>query len=66
MISSPLQYGNPTKITLHFDAPPKKVQEKWPSTCEEGKPSWLKIGFKQIRQRVVMDKEVCHILTSVS
>jgi tRNA (uracil-5-)-methyltransferase len=57
-IPSPLQYGYRTKITPHFDPPPKKVQKQGPSTSEEGKPSWLKIGFNQTGKRVVMDIEV--------
>jgi tRNA (uracil-5-)-methyltransferase len=57
-IPSPLQYGYRTKITPHFDPPPKKLQKQGPSTSEEGKPSWLKIGFNQTGKRVVMDIEV--------
>ncbi|KAF8261736.1 S-adenosyl-L-methionine-dependent methyltransferase, partial [Lactarius quietus] len=64
-IPSPLQYGYRTKITPHFDPPPKKVQKQGPSTSEEGKPSWLKIGFNQIGKRVVMDIEECPIATPV-
>ena len=57
-IPSPLQYGYRTKITPHFDPPPKKLQSQGPSIGEEGKPPWLKIGFNQIGKRVVMDIEV--------
>jgi len=57
-IPSPLQYGYRTKITPHFDPPPKKLQKQGPSASEEGWPSWLKIGFNQIGKRVVMDIEV--------
>lgn len=64
-IPSPLQYGYRTKITPHFDPPPKKVQKQGPSTSEEGKPSWLKIGFNQTGKRVVMDIEECPIATPV-
>ena len=60
-IPSPLQYGYRTKITPHFEPPPKKVQNQDPSAREEGKPSWLKIGFNQTGRRVVMDIEVWHI-----
>ncbi|KAH9075529.1 S-adenosyl-L-methionine-dependent methyltransferase [Lactarius deliciosus] len=62
---SPLEYGYRTKITPHFDPPPKKVQKQGPSTSEEGKPPWLKIGFNQTGRRVVMDIEECPIATSV-
>ncbi|KAI9452425.1 S-adenosyl-L-methionine-dependent methyltransferase [Lactarius psammicola] len=64
-IPSPLQYGYRTKITPHFEPPPKKVQKQGPSTSEEGKPSWLKIGFNQTGRRVVMDIEECPIATPV-
>ena len=57
-IPSPLQYGYRTKITPHFDPPPKKLQSQGPSFNEEEKPSWLKIGFNQIGKRTVMDIEV--------
>src|ERR1700683_1929262 len=29
-VASPLQYGYRTKITPHFDAPPKRLQKKGP------------------------------------
>ncbi|KAI0247844.1 S-adenosyl-L-methionine-dependent methyltransferase [Lactifluus subvellereus] len=64
-IPSPLQYGYRTKITPHFDPPPKKLPSQGPSAGEEGKPSWLKIGFNQIGKRVVMDIEECPIATPV-
>jgi tRNA (uracil-5-)-methyltransferase len=57
-IPSPLQYGYRTKITPHFDPPPKKLQNQPPTSSEEEKPSWLKIGFNHIGKRVVMDIEV--------
>ncbi len=60
-IPSPLQYGYRTKITPHFDPPPKKARKQSPSASEEGKPSWLKIGFNQTGKRVVMDIEVWHM-----
>ncbi|KAI0292965.1 S-adenosyl-L-methionine-dependent methyltransferase [Multifurca ochricompacta] len=64
-IPSPLQYGYRTKITPHFDPPPKKLQKQGPPTSEEEKPPWLKIGFNQIGKRVVMDIEECPIATPV-
>ncbi|KAH9992499.1 S-adenosyl-L-methionine-dependent methyltransferase [Russula compacta] len=64
-IPSPLQYGYRTKITPHFDPPPKKLQKQGSSLSEEEKPSWLKVGFNQIGRRVVMDIEECPIATPV-
>ncbi|KAI0258674.1 S-adenosyl-L-methionine-dependent methyltransferase [Gloeopeniophorella convolvens] len=64
-IPSPLQYGYRTKITPHFEPPPKKLQKQGRPADEEGKPSWLKIGFNQIGKRVVMDIEECPIATPV-
>ncbi|KAI0045363.1 S-adenosyl-L-methionine-dependent methyltransferase [Auriscalpium vulgare] len=63
-IGSPLQYGYRTKITPHFDAPPKKAQKQGPAPDGE-KPDWLKIGFNQIGTRHVMDIEECPIATPV-
>jgi tRNA (uracil-5-)-methyltransferase len=48
-IGSPLQYGYRTKITPHFDAPPKgKARENW--------EPW--IGFDSKNRRKVLDIEV--------
>jgi tRNA (uracil-5-)-methyltransferase len=48
-IGSPLQYGYRTKITPHFDAPPKgKKKEDW--------QTW--IGFDTKGRRKVLDIEV--------
>lgn len=55
-IGSPLQYGYRTKITPHFDAPPKKVQKE--GISDDAKPDWLKIGFNKVGTRYVMDIEV--------
>ncbi|KAI0319910.1 S-adenosyl-L-methionine-dependent methyltransferase [Amylostereum chailletii] len=63
-IASPLQYGYRTKITPHFDAPPKKLQKRG-ALPGEGKPDWLKIGFNHIGRRHVMDIEECPIATPV-
>ncbi|KAH9024272.1 hypothetical protein EDB85DRAFT_2277628 [Lactarius pseudohatsudake] len=44
--------------------PPKKGDKvQGSSTSEGGKPPWLKIGFIQIRKRVMMDTEESHIAT---
>jgi tRNA (uracil-5-)-methyltransferase len=56
---SPLQYGYRTKITPHFDAPPKKFV-KVPDNAPlrpDGRPEFLNIGFNRIGTRHVMDIE---------
>jgi tRNA (uracil-5-)-methyltransferase len=62
-VGSPLQYGYRTKITPHFDAPPKKFQKAGPpitaGTEKMPQPEWLKIGFNHVGKRDVMDIEVC-------
>jgi tRNA (uracil-5-)-methyltransferase len=65
-IPSPLQYGYRTKITPHFEPPPKKLQKQEPTPSEKEKPPWLKIGFNQIGKRVVMDIEVRLLVLRVS
>ncbi|ETW78399.1 hypothetical protein HETIRDRAFT_68397 [Heterobasidion irregulare TC 32-1] len=66
-VASPLQYGYRTKITPHFDAPPKKPKKS--GLTEEisatEKPDWLNIGFNQIGKRKVLDIEECPIATPV-
>jgi tRNA (uracil-5-)-methyltransferase len=60
-IASPLQYGYRTKLTPHFEAPPKKYQNGRTTTDSAGnviQPDWLKIGFNHIGKRNVMDIEV--------
>lgn len=55
-IGSPLQYNYRTKITPHFDAPPKgKAREGW--------QPW--IGFDAKGRRMVLDIEECPIATPV-
>ncbi|KAG5640537.1 hypothetical protein DXG03_008174 [Asterophora parasitica] len=60
-IGSPLEYGYRTKLTPHFEAPPKKAK---PSDTQD-KPDWLKIGFNRIGTSKTMDIEECPIATSV-
>jgi len=60
---SPLQYGYRTKLTPHFEGPPKKVQ-KGPRQPTTEQPDWLTIGFNKIGTRKVMDIEECPIATS--
>ncbi|KAG1908749.1 S-adenosyl-L-methionine-dependent methyltransferase [Suillus fuscotomentosus] len=66
-IASPLQYGYRTKITPHFEAPPKKARKEADSGSANStdKPSWLKIGFNEIGKRTVLDIEECPIATPV-
>ncbi|EPQ61280.1 S-adenosyl-L-methionine-dependent methyltransferase [Gloeophyllum trabeum ATCC 11539] len=68
-IASPLQYGYRTKITPHFEAPPKKLQKQWQENGNQAesaeKPDWLKIGFNKIGTRKTIDIEECPIATPV-
>lgn len=66
-IASPLQYGYRTKITPHFEAPPKKARKEAESSSANStdKPGWLKIGFNEIGKRTVLDIEECPIATPV-
>ncbi|KAF8645081.1 hypothetical protein AX16_008139 [Volvariella volvacea WC 439] len=61
-IGSPLQYNYRTKITPHFEAPPKSARDDQGAKKGES-PSWLKIGFNRIGTRKVMDIEDCPIAT---
>ncbi|KAF5386601.1 hypothetical protein D9615_002019 [Tricholomella constricta] len=63
-IGSPLEYGYRTKLTPHFEAPPKSARKAQPSDTE-GKPDWLKIGFNRIGTSRTMDIEECPIATPV-
>ncbi|KAF7969730.1 hypothetical protein HWV62_26078 [Athelia sp. TMB] len=66
-IASPLQYNYRTKITPHFEAPPKKAQKagRPAEEAETSQPDWLKIGFNQVGKRITMDIEDCPIATPV-
>ncbi|KAI0033649.1 S-adenosyl-L-methionine-dependent methyltransferase [Vararia minispora EC-137] len=65
-VPSPLQYGYRTKITPHFEAPPKKLQKAPPPPEEHaGQPSWLKIGFNEVNRRHPIDIEECPIASPV-
>ncbi|KAG0703442.1 S-adenosyl-L-methionine-dependent methyltransferase [Suillus ampliporus] len=66
-IASPLQYGYRTKITPHFEAPPKRARKEAESGSVDStdKPGWLKIGFNEIGKRTVLDIEECPIATPV-
>jgi tRNA (uracil-5-)-methyltransferase len=59
-IPSPLTYGYRTKLTPHFDAPPKEHRLK-KAVVNDGvveKPEWLRIGFNAAGTHRVMDIEV--------
>ncbi|KAF8439365.1 S-adenosyl-L-methionine-dependent methyltransferase [Boletus edulis BED1] len=62
-MGSPKQYHYRTKITPHFEAPPKKARADPPSA--PSKPDWLKIGFNEIGKKTVIDIEECPIATPV-
>ncbi|KAG6909583.1 hypothetical protein DXG01_016622 [Tephrocybe rancida] len=62
-IRSPLQYEYRTKLTPHFEAPPKSAKKN--QATLEGKPDWLKIGFNRAGTSKTMDIEECPIATSV-
>ncbi|KAH0838813.1 S-adenosyl-L-methionine-dependent methyltransferase [Lanmaoa asiatica] len=62
-IGSPKQYHYRTKITPHFEAPPKKARADPPPAIS--KPDWLKIGFNEIGKKSVIDIEECPIATPV-
>ena len=53
-LPSPLQYGYRTKLTPHFQAPPKNKPESWECT----------IGFESKGRRRILDIEECPIATS--
>lgn len=52
-IASPKQYHYRTKITPHFEAPPKKARDN-----PIPNPDWLKIGFNETGRKSVVDIEV--------
>lgn len=56
-IGSPKQYHYRTKITPHFEAPPKKARDN-----PTPNPDWLKIGFNEIGKKSVIDIEVSLLL----
>ncbi|KAG6854170.1 hypothetical protein C0991_009822 [Blastosporella zonata] len=55
-IGSPLQYAYRTKLTPHFEAPPKSAKKN--QALSEGKPEWLKIGFNRAGTSKTMDIEL--------
>lgn len=55
MVESPLVYGYRTKITPHFERPPKHIK---PSDVQSEYPNWLKIGFNVVHRNSTMDIEV--------
>ncbi|TFK23730.1 tRNA methyltransferase [Coprinopsis marcescibilis] len=61
---SPLQYQYRTKLTPHFEAPPKHLRNtslKPPTS----KPDWLNIGFNRVGTQKVLDIEDCPIATPI-
>ncbi|KDQ17575.1 hypothetical protein BOTBODRAFT_29750 [Botryobasidium botryosum FD-172 SS1] len=70
-IPSPKQYGYRTKLTPHFDVPPRprgkgKEKKKEDAGAAEKKKEWeLRIGFDEKGRKRVIDIEECPIATSV-
>ncbi|EAU93579.1 tRNA methyltransferase [Coprinopsis cinerea okayama7 len=62
-VPSPLKYEYRTKLTPHFEAPPKDIRKNMKPISE--KPDWLKIGFNRVGTQKVMDIEECPIATPV-
>lgn len=60
-IPSPQQYGYRTKITPHFDIPPKRFRKE----NDENRTWEIRIGFGEKGRRSVMDIEECPIATPV-
>ncbi|KAF8798369.1 tRNA methyltransferase [Phlegmacium glaucopus] len=58
-VESPLVYGYRTKLTPHFERPPKHAREQALSSDEQ--PSWLRIGFNMTNRNMTMDIEECPI-----
>ena len=56
-IESPLVYAYRTKITPHFERPPKWAKKDEVKPGEQ--PPWLKIGFNVTNTNSTMDIEVC-------
>lgn len=57
-MASPSVYGYRTKITPHFDVPPKKAKAGKDGNGITSKPWELRIGFAEKGRRSVMDIEV--------
>nr|XP_018265176.1 tRNA (uracil-5-)-methyltransferase [Kwoniella dejecticola CBS 10117]OBR87334.1 tRNA (uracil-5-)-methyltransferase [Kwoniella dejecticola CBS 10117] len=64
-IGSPKQWGYRTKITPHFDAPPKWIQKQLKESDGEKKGWECRIGFERKGRPGVMDIEECPIATPV-
>ncbi|KAJ3508547.1 hypothetical protein NLJ89_g5697 [Agrocybe chaxingu] len=62
-IESPLVYAYRTKITPHFERPPKYAKKQ--DVAGGSQPPWLKIGFNVANSNSTMDIEECPIATSV-
>ncbi len=55
-VESPLTFAYRTKITPHFERPPKHIK---PYKINSGEyPEWLKIGFNIANSNATMDIEV--------
>lgn len=56
-VQSPLVYNYRTKLTPHFERPPKAVRNDIIPPGEH--PSWLQIGFNVANNKSTLDIEVC-------
>lgn len=61
-MESPLVYAYRTKITPHFERPPKWAKKDEVKPGEQ--PPWLKIGFNMTNSNSTLDIEVCQLLFS--
>ncbi|KAF8870594.1 S-adenosyl-L-methionine-dependent methyltransferase [Gymnopilus junonius] len=62
-VESPLVYAYRTKITPHFERPPKWAKKNEVKPGEQ--PPWLKIGFNMTSSNSTMDIEECPISTPI-
>ncbi|KAF9475342.1 S-adenosyl-L-methionine-dependent methyltransferase [Pholiota conissans] len=62
-VESPLLYNYRTKITPHFERPPKSARGEALVPGEQ--PSWLQIGFNVANNKSTIDIEECPIATPI-
>ncbi|KDR70049.1 hypothetical protein GALMADRAFT_145087 [Galerina marginata CBS 339.88] len=62
-VESPLVYAYRTKITPHFERPPKHAKREEVKSGEQ--PPWLKIGFNMTNSNSTLDIEECPIATPI-
>ncbi|PPQ83844.1 hypothetical protein CVT25_000903 [Psilocybe cyanescens] len=62
-VESPLVYAYRTKITPHFERPPKHAKKE--DVASGAQPPWLKIGFNLTNSNSTLDIEECPIATPI-